>query len=103
LVVTVCHDPPGASKWNPVEHRLFGPISTNWAGVPLRSPEVLLGFLRGTSTKTKLRVTAEWWERTYQRGVKVSAVEMAELHIERHEVCPRWNYTLTPRGGEGWN
>jgi len=103
LVVTVCHYPTGASKWNPIEHRLFGPISTNWAGVPLRSPEVLLGFLRGTSTKTKLRVTAEWWERTYQRGVKVSAAEMAELYIERHEVCPRWNYTLTPRGWEGWD
>jgi Rhodopirellula transposase DDE domain len=103
LVVTVCHYPTGASKWNPVEHRLFGPISTNWAGVPLQSPEVLLGFLRGTTTATGLRVTAEWWERTYPRGVKVSAAEMAELHIEHHEVCPRWNYTFTPRGWEHWN
>ena len=65
LVVTVCHYPTGASKWNPVEHRLFGPISTNWAGVPLQSPEVLLGFLRGTTSKTGLQVTAEWWERRY--------------------------------------
>jgi hypothetical protein len=103
LVVTVCHYPTGASKWNPVEHRLFGPISTNWAGVPLRSPEVLLGLLRGTTTKTGLRVTAEWWEREYARGVKVSTAEMNGLHIEPHEVCPRWNYTLTPRGWEGWN
>jgi DDE family transposase len=103
LVVTVCHYPTGASKWNPVEHRLFGPISTNWAGVPLRSPEVLLGFLRGTTTATGLRVTAEWWERTYQRGVKVSAPEMAELRIAHHAVCPRWNYTITPRGWEHWN
>src|ERR1700689_2551353 len=59
LAVTVCHYPTGASKWNPVEHRLFGPISHNWAGVPLQSPEVMLGFLRGTATKTGLRVTAE--------------------------------------------
>src|SRR5205807_7810437 len=82
LVVAVCHYPTGASKWNPVEHRLFGPISTNWAGVPLQSPEVLLGFLRGTQSKTGLRVTAEWWERAYTRGVKVSAAAMGELHIE---------------------
>lgn len=103
LVVTVCHYPTGASKWNPVEHRLFGPISTNWAGVPLQSPEVLLGFLRGTQSKTGLRVTAEWWERAYTRGVKVSAAAMAELQIQHHEVCPRWNYTITPRHWEQWN
>jgi hypothetical protein len=103
LAVTVCHYPRGASKWNPVEHRLFGPISTNWAGVPLQSPEVLLGFLRGTKSKTGLRVTAEWWERTYPRGVKVSAAAMAALQIEHHEVCPCWNYTITPRGWEQWN
>jgi hypothetical protein len=103
LVVTVCHYPTGASKWNPVEHRLFGPISINWAGVPLQSPEVLLGLLRGTATKTGLQVTAEWWERTYRRGVKVAAAEMAALHIHHHEVCPRWNYTITPRGWEHWN
>lgn len=103
LVVTVCHFPTGASKWNPVEHRLFGPISTNWAGVPLQSPEVLLGFLRGTRSKTGLRVTAEWWERTYGRGIKVSTAEMRELHIHHHEVCPAWNYTFTPRGWEHWN
>jgi len=103
LVVTVSHYPTGASKWNPVEHRLFGPISTNWAGVPLQSPEVLLGFLRGTRNKTGLRVTAEWWDRAYRRGVRVSAATMAELHIQHHEVCPRWNYTITPRHWEQWN
>jgi hypothetical protein len=103
LVVTVCHYPTGASKWNPVEHRLFGPISINWAGVPLQSPAVLLGFLRGTRSKTGLRVTAEWWERKYARGVKVSAAEMKELHIHHHAVCPQWNYTMTPRGWEQWN
>lgn len=97
LAVTMCHYPTGASKWNPVEHRLFGPISINWAGVPLQSPEVLLGFLRGTTSKSGLRVTAEWWRRTYARGVKVSAAEMRELEIEHHKVCPCWNYTITPR------
>jgi Rhodopirellula transposase DDE domain len=103
LVVTVCHYPTGASKWNPVEHRLFGPISTNWAGVPLCSPEVLLGFLRGTKNKSGLRVTAEWWEKEYTRGVKVSTAAMEELSLERHDVCPNWNYTITPRGWEQWN
>ena len=63
LWVTVCHYPRGASKWNPVEHRLFGPISTNWAGVPLRTPEVLLGYVRGTTTASGRVVTAECWER----------------------------------------
>jgi Rhodopirellula transposase DDE domain len=72
LAVMVCHYPTGASKWNPVEHRLFGPISTNWAGVPLQSPDVLLGFVRGTTTRTGLKVTAEWWQRTYAKGQKVS-------------------------------
>lgn len=103
LAVTVCHYPTGASKWNPVEHRLFGPISINWAGEPLRSPAVLLGLVRGTRSRTGLRVTAEWWERPYARGLRVSTAEMRDLHIAPHQVCPRWNYTITPRGWEQWN
>jgi hypothetical protein len=96
LVVTVCHYPTGASKWNPVEHRLFGPISTNWAGIPLRSPEVMLSCIRGTATQTGLRVTAEWRDRFYPKGVKVSRVEMSQLQMARHETCPRWNYSIAP-------
>jgi hypothetical protein len=103
LDVTVCHYPTGASKWNPVEHRLFGPISVNWAGVPLRTPEVLLGYLRGTTTETGLEVTATWWERQYIKGIKVSDAEMAKLSIEYHDTCPRWNYTIKPRGIQQWN
>jgi Rhodopirellula transposase DDE domain len=103
LHVTVCHFPTGASKWNPVEHRLFGPISVNWAGEPLRTPAVLLGFIRGTTTETGLVVTAEWCERTYARGVKVSDADMAELDIEHHDTCPRWNYTIRPRNTHQWN
>ena len=97
LAVTVCHYPTGASKWNPVEHRLFGPISINWAGVPLRSPEVMLGYIRGTATPSGLAVTAEWWEREYAKGVAVSDAEMAGMEIEHHDICPRWNYTFKPR------
>ncbi len=103
LTVTVCHYPRGASAYNPVEHRLFGPISTNWAGVPLRSPEVMLGYLRGTRTRTGLTVTAEWWERHYVKGLKVSDAEMAELDLERAEICPQWNYTIKPRNVYQWN
>jgi hypothetical protein len=100
LAVTVCHYPTGASKWNPVEHRLFGPISVNWAGVPLRTPELMLGYLRGTTTEAGLTVTAEWWGRQYARGIAVSEAEMAELDIKYHDTCPRWNYTIRPRGAD---
>jgi len=103
LTVTVCHYPTGASAYNPVEHRLFGPISTNWAGVPLRTPEVMLGYLRGTRTRTGLRVTAEWWERGYTKGIKVSDAEMAALDLESGPICPRWNYTIKPRHTYQWN
>jgi hypothetical protein len=97
LTVTVCHYPAGCSKWNPVEHRLFSYISINWAAKPLRSLGVMLGYLRGTTTRTGLRVTAVLDEATYRRGQKVSRQEVEALSLRRHEVCPQWNYTLSPR------
>jgi hypothetical protein len=103
LEVTVCHYPRGASKWNPVEHRLFSQISRNWAGVPLRTPALMLALLRGTRTAAGLEVTAEWLEGTYRRGVVVSDAEMAELNIEHHSTCPQWNYTIKPRDAQWWN
>jgi hypothetical protein len=103
LAVTVCHYPRGASKWNPVEHRLFGPISMNWAGIPLRTPALLLSLLRGTRTSTGLTVTAEWLGRTYRCGSVVTDAEMADWNIEHHNTCPQWNYTIKPRGLEWWN
>jgi Rhodopirellula transposase DDE domain len=101
LVVNVCHYPTGASKWNPVEHRLFGPISINWAGIPLQSPEVMLSCLRGTTTETGLRVTAEWRERIYPTGVQVTGAEMDRVRLTRHDICPRWNYSIEPT--DLWN
>lgn len=101
LMVTVCHYPTGASKWNPVEHRLFGPISTNWAGIPLQTPDVMLSCIRGTTTQTGLRVTAEWCEQIYSKGVKVSRNEMDSIQLMRHDVCPQWNYSIAPR--DLWN
>jgi len=102
LDVTVCHYPRGASKWNPVEHRLFSHVSRNWSGVPLRSPELMLSLIRGTRTATGLVVTAEWTDRAYRRGVAVTAAQMAELNIEHHGLCPQWNYTIKPRRPEWW-
>jgi hypothetical protein len=101
LVLTVCHYPTGASKWNPVEHRLFGPISVNWAGIPLRSREVMLGLIRGTTTTGGLRVTAQWRDQHYTKGVKVTNEEMAEIKLMRHDICPQWNYTIAPN--DLWN
>jgi Rhodopirellula transposase DDE domain len=101
LTVTVCHYPTGCSKWNPIEHRLFGPISSNWAGKPLRTWETLLSAIRGTQTRTGLLVGAHLDDQVYPTGETVSAAQMAALHLERHAVCPRWNYTIRPRHGAG--
>ena len=97
LSVTVCHYPTGTSKWNPVEHRLFGPISTNWAGKPLRTFEIMLAYIRGTTTQTGLKVSAFLVEKVYAKGVKVAKQVMESLNIERHVTCPDWNYTIHPR------
>jgi Rhodopirellula transposase DDE domain len=97
LAVTVCHYPTGCSKWNPIEHRLFSQISRNWAGKPLRTWETLLGHIRGTTTSTGLEVHAYLDEQRYPTGETVSKAEFASLNLERHPVCPTWNYTLRPR------
>ena len=97
LTVTGCHYPTGCSKWNPIEHRLFGPISLNWAGQPLRTWEMLLRLIRGTQTNTGLTVRAHLDDQGYPTGETVSDAEMAALYLERHAVCPRWNYTIRPR------
>jgi Rhodopirellula transposase DDE domain len=97
LEVTVCHYPTGASHYNPVEHRLFGPISVNWAGNPLRSLPLLLACIRGTQTETGLRVKASLNRKHYKTKIKVSDQEMNSLLLKRHRVCPNWNYTIKPR------
>jgi len=96
LEVTVCHYPTGASKWNPIEHRLFGPISLNWAGHPLRTFETMLALIRGTDTQTGLEVEAFLVDKIYQTGLKVAQAVMRNLNLERHAVCPNWNYTIRP-------
>jgi hypothetical protein len=97
LTVTVCHYPTGCSKWNPVERRLFGPISVNWAGQPLRTFERVVGLIRGTTTRGGLTVRAERLRGAYPTGETLSDAEMKGLELERHATCPRWNYTIRPR------
>lgn len=96
LTVTVCHYPPGCSKFNPVERRLFSQISKNWEGKPLRFLPLMLGYIRGTTTSTGLAVTAHLDEETYKKGQKVMSDDMGRVNIEPHAVCPAWNYTITP-------
>lgn len=97
LAVTVCHYPTGCSKWNPIEHRLFSHISINWAGKPLRTFDIMLAYIRGTTTTTGLKVKASLLEGVYEKGQRVSDAEMEKLNIEHHAVCPNWNYTIRPR------
>jgi hypothetical protein len=96
LTVTVAHYPPGASKWNPVEHRLFSEISKNWAGRPLDSFETVLNYIRTTTTSTGLTVSAHLIDQRYETGTKISDADMRELPITSRESLPRWNYTLAP-------
>lgn len=97
LTITVCHYPTGCSKWNPIEHRRFSHISINWAGKPLRTWEILLAYIRGTTTSSGLQVGAFRLEGVYETGRSVSDEEMQTLNLERHAVCPNWNYTIRPR------
>jgi Rhodopirellula transposase DDE domain len=97
LKATVCHYPAGCSKWNPVERMLFSQISKNWEGQPLKTLGLMLGSIRGTTTTTGLTVTAHLDEGVYRKGVKVSRDDMASLSVEEDEVCPQWNYTISPR------
>ncbi|MCX5965288.1 MAG: ISAzo13 family transposase [Cyanobacteria bacterium] len=97
LEVMVCHDPPGTSKWNPIEHRLFSCVSLNWAGQPLRSLSRMTALIRGTVTTMGLQVKASVLKGNYPLKIKVSNAEMAELALTRRKICPQWNYGIHPR------
>ena len=96
LNVTVAHYPSGASKWNPIEHRLFSEISKNWAARPLDSYETILRYLRTTTTTTGLRVRAHLVRKPYTKGVKITRDQMNELGLANDDALPKWNYTLQP-------
>ena len=94
ITVTVCHYPPGASKWNPVEHRLFSFISIEWAGHPLRSIDVMKKYIQGTTTKTGLEVTALVNDRHYLTGKRVPGRVFKTIPISNHSELSAWNYTI---------
>ena len=96
LTVTVAHYPSGASKWNPIVHRLFSEISKNWAGIPLESYETILNFIGTTTTKTGLRVQSTLSQKEYKTGLKITKKQMTSLSIEVSATLPKWNYTIRP-------
>jgi hypothetical protein len=96
LEITCCHFPPGTSKWNKVEHRLFSHITMNWRGRPLTSHEVIVQTIAATTTRTGLRVRAELDTGAYDTGVKISDAQMDALPLARHDWHGDWNYTLRP-------
>jgi len=96
LTITVCHFPPGTSKWNKVEHRLWSHVSMNWRGQPLVSHEVIVELIAGTTTRTGLTVHAERDTGYYPIKVKVTDAELAAVHLTGHTFHPEWNYTIGP-------
>jgi hypothetical protein len=102
LEITVCHFPPGTSKWNKVEHRLFSHVTMNWRGRPLTSHEVVVQTIAATTTRTGLRVRADLDPGTYNTGIRVSDAHMDALPLDRHDWHGDWNYTLHPREHGDW-
>jgi hypothetical protein len=96
LSIRVCHFPPGTSKWNKIEHRMFSFVSLNWRGKPLDSLEMIINLIANTSTSTGLKLYAQLDDRTYQRGIEITDAQLAAVHITRHTFHGDWNYTITP-------
>ena len=96
VIITVAHYPPGASKWNPIEHRLFSRISGNWRGEPLKDYETILGFIRNTTSSTGLRCRAMLDTAHYPTRIKVTEEQKRSIRLKRSKVLPQWNYTIYP-------
>lgn len=96
IPITVCHLPPGTSKWNKIEHRLFSFITLNWRGKPLRSFETIVHLIAATTTNAGLTVRAELDENKYPKGVKISDAKFAAINLHRHPFHGDWNYTISP-------
>jgi hypothetical protein len=97
MAITVCHYPPGTSKWNKIEHRLFSFISLNWRGKPLLNFETVINLIDGTHTRSGLKVKAVLDTNQYETGVPTLDEEIDKLRLKRHKTHPNWNYTLLPR------
>jgi hypothetical protein len=101
LEVMICHFPTGASKWNPIEHRLFSEISKNWAGKPLRSFQSMLNYIRTTTTQTGLTVKAFLVNRVFEKGLAYDMQDRNNLNLQRCRTCPTWNYIIRPHANSG--
>jgi transposase len=101
LEITVCHLPPGTSKWNKIEHRMFAHISLNWRGRPLTSHEAVIELIGATTTQQGLQIHAELDPGTYPTGLKVSEAELAGVPLTRHAFHGEWNYAISPPGRTG--
>ena len=97
LAITVCHYPPGTSKWNKIEHRMFSFITKNWRGKPLTSYQVIVDLVAATTTETGLRVLAEWDQGDYPKSIEITDAQLAALPLTGHDWHPEWNYDLKPR------
>ena len=97
MELSVCHLPPGTSKWNKIEHRLFSFIAQNWRGKPLISHQVIVNLIANTTTKTGLKVRCQLDRNQYPRGTKVSDAEFKTIAISRNDFHGEWNYTMRPR------
>lgn len=96
LSISVCHFPPGTSKWNKIEHRMFSYISQNWRGKPLISREIMVNLIGSTATQAGLKIKAQLDKKTYKTGIKVSDKELAEINLEKNEFHGEWNYQVSP-------
>ena len=96
LEVKVCHYPPGSSKWNPIEHRMFSFISGNWAGHPILNYETILKFIRTTKTSAGLKIRAFLNKKQYLKGIKISDRQMKDIALKRYTLRPNWNYSIFP-------
>ena len=96
LNIRVCHFPPGTSKWNKIEHRMFSFVSLNWRGKPLESLEVIINLIAATTTSTGLKLYARLDDQTYERGIDVTDEQLAAVNITRHAFHGDWNYTVIP-------
>jgi len=96
IPITVCHYPPGTSKWNKIEHRLFSFISLNWKGLPLINYETIINLIGATRTHAGLKVKAVLDRKEYEKGIKVSDQELEAVRLRRHKFHPEWNYTILP-------
>ena len=96
MTLTVCHFPPGTSKWNKIEHRLFSHIARRWRGLPLVDLATIVSLIGSTTSTAGLRVRSELDRGHYPQGLKISDRQMAAVHLERHPFHGDWNYTIHP-------